>query len=87
MDKEKVMRLVEIISEPQSSHEDMTFVRNNLEDFQTFLFNVATNEFIEAGVPADQVHGLLVPLIQITKMWGASSFLDYQVFADLVGGE
>ncbi len=85
MDKAKVMRLVEIISEPQSSHEDMIFVRNNLEDFQTFLYTVATNEFIEAGVPADQVHGLLTPLIQITKMWGASSFLDYQVLADLEG--
>jgi hypothetical protein len=85
MNKEKVMRLIEIISEPTSTHEDMLYVRNNLEDFQTFLYDTATNEFIKAGVPADQVHGLLVPLISISKMWGASSFMDYQVLADLEG--
>lgn len=85
MNKEKVMRLIQIISEEKSTPEDMSFVRNNLEGFQTFLYNAATNEFIEAGVPADQVHGLLMPLLEITKMWGASSFADYQVLADLEG--
>ena len=85
MDKEKVMRIVRIINEPTSTPEDMSYVRNNLEDFHTFLYDVATNELVKEGVSPEKVEMLLNPLLGIAKMWGASSFADYQVLAELEG--
>ena len=85
MDKEKVMRIVRIINEPTSTLEDMSYVRNNLEDFHTFLYDVATNELVKEGVSPEKVEMLLNPLLGIAKMWGASSFADYQVLAELEG--
>lgn len=85
MDKDKVMRLMAILSEEKSTPEDMTFVRNNLEDFHTFLYDVTTQELIKDGVSEEKVSMLLNPLVGIAKMWGASSFADYQVLAELEG--
>jgi hypothetical protein len=85
MDKQKIERIMSVIQEPTSSPEDMAFVRNNLEDFQTFLYDLATNELVKEGVSAEKVEMLLNPLVGIAKMWGASSFADYQVLAELEG--
>jgi hypothetical protein len=85
MDKEKISRIVRVISEQASTPEDMAFVRNNLEDFHTFLYNMATNELVKEGVSPEKVEMLLDPLLGIAKMWGASSFADYQVLAELEG--
>lgn len=85
MDKEKVMRIMHVISEEKSTPEDMSFVRNNLEDFHTFLYDIAKNELVQEGVSAEKVDMLLNPLLGIAKMWGASSFADYQVLAELEG--
>ena len=86
MEKEKVMRMMSILSEEKSTPEDMAFVRNNLEGLNTFLYNVATQELIADGVAPDKVEGLLQPLVGIARMQGASSFLDYQVVAELMEG-
>jgi hypothetical protein len=85
MDTEKINRIVRIINEPTSTPEDMAYVRNNLEDFHTFLYNVATSELVAEGVSPKKVEILLDPLLGIAKMWGASSFADYQVLAELEG--
>jgi hypothetical protein len=85
MDNEKVSRIVRIISEQTSTSEDMAYVRNNLEDFHTFLYDMATNELVKDGVNPEKVATLLDPLLGIAKMWGASSFADYQVLAELEG--
>jgi hypothetical protein len=85
MDKEKISRIVRVIGEPTSTPEDMAFVRNNLEDFHTFLYDMATNELVKEGVSPEKVEMLINPLIGIAKMWGASSFADYQVLAELEG--
>lgn len=85
MNKEKIERIMRVMNEPTSSPDDMAFVRNNLEDFQTFLYDLATNELVKDGVSPDKVEMLLNPLVGIAKMWGASSFADYQVLAELEG--
>jgi hypothetical protein len=85
MDTEKINRIVRVIGEPTSTPEDMAFVRNNLEDFHTFLYDMATNELVKDGVSPEKVATLLNPLLGIAKMWGASSFADYQVLAELEG--
>lgn len=77
MEKEKVMRIMHILGEEVSTHEDITFVRNNLEDFNKFLFNVTTQELVEDGVAPDKVEMLLKPLVEVARMWGASSFADF----------
>lgn len=85
MDIDKVTRIMRVLNEEKSTHDDMTFVRNNLEDFQTFLYDMTTNELVKEGVPADKVKMLLEPLVGIAKMWGASSFADFQTLAELEG--
>jgi hypothetical protein len=85
MDKEKVARIMQVIGEEKSTQDDMTFVRNNLEDFHTFLYDLTTNELVKEGVSPEKVEMLLNPLLGIAKMWGASSFADYQVLAEMEG--
>ena len=77
MEKNDVIKMMMLLSTDEKSNEDIRFISNNLQGFQTFLFNMTTHELIQDGVPAEKVEIMLEPLIEVTKMLGANEYQDF----------
>lgn len=69
--------MMTLLSTPEKNGEDIRFITNHLDGFQTFLLNVTTHELIKDGVDPDKVEMLLEPLIEVTKMLGANEYNDF----------
>lgn len=69
--------MMTLLSTPEKSNDDIKFITNHLDGFQSFLLNMTTHELVKDGVAPDKVEMLLEPLIEVTKMLGANEYNDF----------
>lgn len=78
MKEQDVEKMFEILSKKEkSSRDEMEYFRNNLDGFQKWMLNTATHALTSAGMPQELADGMLIPLIEITKMCGANEYHDF----------
>ena len=66
-----------------SSSEDLKFFRNNVSEFSTWMLNTATGALTKMGMPEEMAKTMLVPLVEVSKMAGASEYHDFAQVSDM----
>lgn len=77
MNKTTVEKMVDILSTKDKTDEDVSFLKNNLEGFAKFMFDMATFHLVKEGVSSEKVKDLLEPLVEVNKMLGVTQFQDF----------
>ena len=84
MKQENVERMFDILATREnSSAEDLKFFRNNVSEFSTWMLNTATGALTKMGMPEEVAKTMLVPLVEVSKMAGASEYHDFAQVANM----
>ena len=84
MKQENAERMFDILATREdSSEEDLKFFRNNVSEFSTWMLNTATGALTKMGMPEEIAKAMLVPLVEVSKMAGASEYHDFAQVADM----
>ena len=88
MKQENAERMFDILATREdSSEEDLKFFRNNVSEFSTWMLNTATGALTRMGMPEEVAKSMLVPLVEVSKMAGASDYHDFAQVADMMKEE
>ena len=78
MDKEKTMKVAELMSgDGNFNEEEYQFLSNNLAPFAEVLIACGVEMMSQAGIEQEEALALLENLAMVSRMAGASNFSDF----------
>ena len=77
MEREKIGRMLEILTKPEKDHADAEFARNNLDGFSVWLMDMATGDLVKRGVEESDAREILETVAGVHRMLGATEFMDF----------
>lgn len=84
MKPQDIERMIGYLGGGVETPEDIRFVENHLEGFNTFLLDMTTQELVRAGIELEKAESMLHGLVQTSRMLGASQFQEFVQFHQIV---
>lgn len=84
MKPQDIERMIGYLGGGVETPEDIRFVENHLEGFNTFLLDMTTQELVRAGIEPEKAASMLHGLVQTSRMLGASQFNEFVQFHQIV---
>lgn len=72
-----VARMTKYMANGIETAEDIRYVENHLDGYNTFLLEMSTHKLVEAGIDRDLAETMLGTISHVSKMLGAANFNDY----------
>ncbi len=87
MDEQKAYKVFDLISKGDDlSRDEVKFLENNLAPFSELLIQAGAHAMTQAGMEKDEALSILETLAMVSRMAGASNFVDYVATKNLVEG-
>jgi hypothetical protein len=87
MDEQKAYKVFDLISKGDDlSRDEVKFLENNLAPFSELLIQAGTHAMTQAGMEKDEALSILETLAMVSRMAGASNFVDYVATTRIMEG-
>lgn len=84
MDREIYTKCMDIITKKEKSDEDAKFFRQHASGFGNVMLNIATHELVtNYNFDIEDAKAMLLPLVEVYKIIGATEFVDFAQVADM----
>lgn len=87
MDEQKAYKVFDLIARSDDlSRDEVRFLENNLAPFSDLLIQAGAHAMTQAGMEREEALQILETLAMVSRMAGASNFVDYVATKNLVEG-
>ena len=87
MEEQKAYKVFDLIARVDDlSRDEVKFLENNLAPFSDLLIQAGAQAMTESGMERDEALQILETLAMVSRMAGASNFVDYVATKNLVEG-
>ena len=78
MNEQNAMKVFDLISKVEDlTKQEVDFLNNNLAPFTSVLIEAGAHAMTEAGMERDEALSILETLAMVSRMAGASNFVDF----------
>ena len=87
MEEQKAYKVFDLIARADElSKDEVKFLENNLAPFSQLLIEAGAHAMTEAGMEREEALSILETLAMVSRMAGASNFVDYVATKRIVEG-
>ena len=87
MEEQKAYKVFDLIARADElSRDEVKFLENNLAPFSQLLIEAGAHAMTEAGMEREEALSILETLAMVSRMAGASNFVDYVATKRIVEG-
>jgi len=87
MDEQKAYKVFDLIAKVDDlSRDEIKFLENNLAPFSQLLIQAGAHAMTEAGMEREEALHILETLAMVSRMAGASNFVDYVATTRIMEG-